>query len=198
MAQDEYQRGKAGTQYAEREADAPLVVRKASYISSMASSQLLKFLIVGALGVVVNLLVMALVFQTKGYRDWRASAIASTVAAVHNYLWNNYWTFADQRRTGRALVRGVFLYLPMSAAGVGITTLTYSILTQASFRAHFGTSSLYLYGAQLVSISFGTYLNYTLNKFFTWRSGDEGSKPGPKLHLGKVVSALSSSEELHD
>jgi putative flippase GtrA len=189
---------KAGTAYADDEAHVPCRESKASYISSIISSRLLKFLIVGAIGVIVNLLVMALVFQTMGYRDWRASGIASTIAAVGNYVLNNYWTFADQRRTGRALFRGVFLYLAMSGAGVGITTLTYSILTRASFRAHFGTSSLYLFGAQIVSISFGTFLNYNLNKFFTWRSGDDLSKSLPTLHLDKVVSALSPSDELHD
>jgi putative flippase GtrA len=146
---------------------------KGSYLGSIASSRLVKFLAVGSLGVVVNLVVMALVFRVAGFRDWRASAIASTVAALHNYFLNNHWTFADRRRSGSALFSGALLYLPMSAAGVAITTITYSILTQARFRAHFGASSLYLYAAQLISISFGTYLNYTLNKFFTWRTDDK-------------------------
>jgi putative flippase GtrA len=143
-----------------------------SYLGSLASSRLMKFLAVGGIGVVVNLLAMALIFHVTGYRDWRASAIASTIAALHNYFLNNYWTFADRRRSGSALLSGALLYLPMSAAGVAITTVTYSILTHARFRAYFGTSSLYLYAAQLVAISFGTYLNYSLNKFFTWRSDD--------------------------
>jgi putative flippase GtrA len=146
---------------------------KGSYLGSIASSRLFKFLAVGSLGVVVNLVVMALVFRVAGFRDWRASAIASTVAALHNYFLNNHWTFADRRRSGSALFSGALLYLPMSAAGVAITTVTYSILTQARFRAHFGASSLYLYAAQLISISFGTYLNYTLNKVFTWRTDDK-------------------------
>lgn len=151
---------------------------KGSYLGSIASSRLIKFLAVGGLGVFVNLLVMAVVFKVTGYRDWRASAIASTVAALHNYFLNNHWTFADRRRSGSALFSGALLYLPMSAAGVAITTVTYSILTRARFRAHFGTSSLYLYAVQLVAISFGTYLNYSLNKLFTWRSDDvvEGLK----------------------
>jgi putative flippase GtrA len=145
---------------------------KGSYLGSIASSRLIKFLAVGGLGVFVNLLVMAVVFKVTGYRDWRASAIASTVAALHNYFLNNHWTFADRRRSGSALFSGALLYLPMSAAGVAITTVTYSILTLARFRVHFGTSSLYPYAVQLIAISFGTYLNYSLNKLFTWRSDD--------------------------
>jgi putative flippase GtrA len=144
---------------------------KASCMGSIASSRFFKFLVVGGIGVVVNLLMMALLIQVGYARDWRASAIASAVAALHNYLLNNHWTFSDRRRNGRALLNGAFTYIPMAAVGIAITTVSYSILSQARLRNNFGTSSIYLLGAQLVSILFGTYLNYTLNKFFTWRLG---------------------------
>ncbi len=144
---------------------------KDSYLASIVSNRLFKFLVVGALGVGVNLLVMALLIQAGYLRDWRASTIASAIAALHNYLLNNHWTFGDRRRNGRALINGAFLYLPMAAAGIAITAVSYSILTHARVRNNFGTSSFYLLGAQLVSILFGTYLNYNLNKVFTWRLG---------------------------
>jgi len=144
---------------------------KASYLSSIASSRLFKFLVVGGIGVIVNLLVMTSLIQVGYSRDWRASAIASAVAALHNYLLNNHWTFSDRRRDGRALVNGAFLYLLMAAVGIAVTTVSYSILTRPRFLHNFGTSSLYLLGAQLVSILFGIYLNYNLNKAFTWRWG---------------------------
>ena len=57
-----------------------------SYLGPLALYRLIKFLAVGGIGVVVNLLAMALMFQVTGYRDWRASAIASTIAALHNYF----------------------------------------------------------------------------------------------------------------
>ena len=142
---------------------------KASYLALIASSRLLKFLVVGGIGVFVNLAVMALLIQAGFSGDWRTSAIASVAGALHNYLLNNHWTFSDRRRNGRALLNGAFLYLPMSAVAIAITTVSYSILSQARFRTSLGASSLYLLGAQLVSILFGTYFNYNLNKLFTWR-----------------------------
>jgi len=142
---------------------------KASYLAAIASSRLLKFLVVGGVGVFVNLAVMALLIQSGFSGDWRTSAIASVAGALHNYLLNNHWTFSDRRRNGRALLNGAFLYLPMSAVAIGITTVSYSILSQTRFRTSLGTSSFYLLGAQLVSILFGTYFNYNLNKVFTWR-----------------------------
>lgn len=146
---------------------------KESYMGSIASSRLLKFVVVGGIGIVVNLAVMAVLIQVGYARDWRPSAIASAVAALHNYLLNNHWTFRDRRRNGRALLNGAFLYFSVAAVGITVTTVSYFILSQARFRSNFGTSSLYLLGAQLVSILLGTYLNYTLNMSFTWRLGRE-------------------------
>ena len=142
---------------------------KASYLAAIVSSRLLKFLVVGGVGVFVNLAVMALLIQAGFSGDWRTSAIASVAGALNNYLLNNHWTFSDRRRNGRALLNGVFLYLPMSAVAIVMTTVSYSILSQVRFRASLGTSPLYLLGAQLVSILFGTYFNYNLSKLFTWR-----------------------------
>jgi putative flippase GtrA len=142
---------------------------KASCLAAIATSRVLKFLVVGGIGVFVNLAVMALLIQTGFSGDWRTSAIASTAGALHNYLLNNHWTFSDRRRNGRALLNGAFLYLPMSAVAIAITTVSYSILSHVRFRTSLGTSSLYLLGAQLVSILCGTYFNYALSKTFTWR-----------------------------
>jgi putative flippase GtrA len=154
----------------------PFVCRgsgKDSYLASIASNQLFKFLIVGAFGVVVNLLLMVLLIQAGNLRDWRASTIASAIATLHNYLLNNRWTFGDRRRNGRALFNGAFLYFPVAALGIALTAMSYSMLTHLRFRTSFGTSPLYLLGAQLVSILFGTYLNYSLHTLFTWRRGSD-------------------------
>jgi putative flippase GtrA len=140
-----------------------------SCISLIASSRLLRFFVVGGMGVVVNLVTMALLMQSGFSGDWRTSAIANVVATLHNYLLNNHWTFSDRRRNGRALLHGAFLYFSVAAVGIAISTVFYSILSQAHFRNNFGTSSLYLLAAQLVSIFVGSYFNYTLNKSFTWR-----------------------------
>ena len=142
---------------------------KASFLGAIASSRLLKFLVVGGIGLFVNLGVMALLIGAGFSGDWRTSVIASVAGALNNYFLNNHWTFNDRRRNGRALFNGAFLYLPMSAVAISVTTVAYSILSQARFRTIFGTSPLYLLGAQLVSILFGTYLNYRLHNIFTWR-----------------------------
>jgi len=139
-----------------------------SRVSLVVSSRLLRFLAVGGIGIVVNLSAMSLLIQSGFSRDWRASAVANVVATFHNYLLNNHWTFGDRRRNGRALLHGAFRYFSVAVVGIAISTVSYSILSQLHFRNNFGTSSLYLLGIQLVSILLGTYLNYNLNKVFTW------------------------------
>lgn len=161
-------------------------------ISSRGSRRFLKFLVVGGIGVFVNLMAMAAIIRVTGCRDWRASAAASLVAALHNYFLNNGWTFHDRRRSGRALFNGVFLYLPMSAAGIATTAVVFSFLSGPRFHANPGTSSsFHLLEIQLVSILFGTYLNYSLNKLFTWRrSTPNAAAECPARNAPAVIDAV--------
>lgn len=140
-----------------------------SPLSKKVSTRFLKFLVVGGSGVFVNLLAMALLLRSIGWRDWRVSAMASVIAALSNYLLNNHWTFSDRRRTGRALSGGVFLYLIMSGVGIAVTAAIYAGLTRIRFAAGPMTSYVQLMGIQLIAIAAGTYLNYVLNNSFTWR-----------------------------
>lgn len=140
-----------------------------SSLGRKISGRFLKFLVVGGIGVIVNLVVLSLIIQLGGYVDWRASAIASGVAALHNYVLNNYWSFRDRRHIGSALFGGAITYLAMSTIGIAATTTSYSILTAVLLRSSSVTSRTALLGAQLMSILFGTYLTYNLNRLFTWR-----------------------------
>jgi len=161
-----------------------------SYLGSKVSGRFVRFALVGGIGVFVNLLAMAQLLRLTGLRDWRASAMASVVAALHNYVLNNGWTFRDRRRTGRAFLSGAFVYLPMAAVGIAVTALVYSLFAGVGLRMGYGSSSWYLLGAQLIAILFGTYLNYSLNDSFTWRRNNHSSlkitvgAPGKSI-LGK-------------
>lgn len=146
-----------------------------SYLGSKVSGRFIRFVVVGGLGVFVNLLAMSLLLRLTGFRDWRASSMASLAAALHNYVLNNGWTFRDRRRTGRAFLNGAFVYLPMAALGIVVTAVVYSLLAGVGLRMGYGSSSWYLLGAQLIAILFGTYLNYSLNDSFTWRRKSRGS-----------------------
>jgi len=141
--------------------------------------RLLKFAIVGGIGTVVNLTVMAWLIHFTSLRDWRASAASTFAAVCNNFFVNNAWTFGDRMIRGLKLFKGYASYLLMSLAGLVVTTTVYATVTSwlsSSFRVPptASTSDSILILVQLISISFGTYTNYVLNKRFTW--GPRGSE----------------------
>ncbi len=130
----------------------------------------LKFSLVGATGIVLNLATMTLIVFEFGIKDWRASALASLVAMVSNYVLNNAWTFRDRARTGASLISGYFSYVVASLVGLGVTTGIFSALTEIFHRLLVRvTSNIGLLVCQLFAILVGSYFNYKLNKVLTWR-----------------------------
>lgn len=141
-----------------------------------------KFASVGLIGAIVNLCVLALLIQFTSLRDWRASVLSSLTAMTNNYVLNNAWTFGDRKIRGLKHFASCALYFLISFCGLGVTTAAYAAISYvlvSSFgvapRGQLPNSVLLL--IQLISISFGTYTNYSLNKHFTWRPQPQEPKP---------------------
>lgn len=73
-------------------------------------ARFLKYAIVGGSGVIVNLLVFLALVHSLGWRDWRGSAVATLVATVNNFGWNNAWTFRDRTHSGWRVLRGYLCF----------------------------------------------------------------------------------------
>jgi putative flippase GtrA len=137
-------------------------------------TRMVKFAVVGGIGVLVNLLVLALIQQVSGTRAWWTSLIANFVATLHNYIVNNLWTFGDCQHKGQKWLRGALLYFAVATVGIGLTTFCYGLFTghvaRQLLRDAIGTvPAWYALASQLVAIAIGTCLNYFLNKTITWR-----------------------------
>ena len=149
-------------------------VWRLSNIGQICSRRFLKFALVGASGVFVNLAVLALLSNTVALRDWRASALASLVANLGNYIMNNMWTYADRIHRRWALIPGYFSYLFMSLLGLSVSTATYAVLTWSLRRLTLPGSRLPSISAilfcQLAGVLAGTFFNYFMNTNITWRS----------------------------
>jgi putative flippase GtrA len=147
-----------------------------SRVGSLLSARFLKFGLVGGIGTVVNLTGMALIIRLIGWRDWRASALATSLAMLNNYVLNNAWTFRERMRRGIDFFRGYFLYVTVSLVGLLITTGVYtgaagglSILLHQRNETEIVPIRLLLL-CQFVAILFGSFLNYILSKTITWRT----------------------------
>src|SRR5262249_41261445 len=63
----------------------------------------LKFNAVGALGITVQLGVLALLKSGAGLRYLPATAIAVETAVLHNFMWHERWTWFERTRSTRGL-----------------------------------------------------------------------------------------------
>lgn len=163
------------------------------------SVRFVKFALVGASGTLVNLCAFIAFVKLFGLRDWRISALASLVANLTNYVFNNAWTFVDRGHRGWSLLRGYFSYLAFSLVGLSASTLTFAGLSRAfDFYLHPAQSSkesyIFALGFQFAAILVGTGFNYELNKRFTFRDKDVSARERSDLNVSlRSIGANSAA-----
>lgn len=119
--------------------------------------QLLRFCLVGASGVVVNLAVFALLFSVLDLHHLLAAVGAFVVAWSTNFVLNKHWTF---RRHGLGVVQQGARNLAVSVLGLGLNLLFLEGLVRLG---------LYEIVAQLCAIALVTPVNFLLNRRWTFR-----------------------------
>ena len=122
----------------------------------------ISFGLVGASGVVVQLLSTALLMGLFNLAFQQALPVAVITAASSNYLVNNALTFRDRRQSGRQLIKGLLKFLLVASlpalANVGLATSFYTLI-----QAH----ALW---AQLAGIVVVYVWNYAASSRFVWNS----------------------------
>jgi putative flippase GtrA len=84
--------------------------------------QLVKFVIVGAVGYVVNLAVYIALLKGADLHYLPAAACSFVVAVYNNYLWNRHWTFRKNR--GHLYHQGIrFFLVSVVALGINLALL---------------------------------------------------------------------------
>lgn len=142
-------------------------------VSRYMSVRIIKFVLVGASGVFINLCIFMALYQILGIQDWRISAVASLLSNLGNYISNNIWNFSGRRPQVWSMARGYASYLSVSLVGLFASILTFAVLLHGFHR--FFPSHLVRLGlkplvvVQLLSILVGTVFNYELNRRVNWR-----------------------------
>ena len=139
-------------------------------------SRFARYGLVGMMGMLVNLGVLAFLVRTCGLLDWRSSVIASLFSMLHNYVWNNCWTFSEYGRKGKGLALGFFSYAGACLLGMTLSTVLYSSLAKLVVFRHDLSPRLTLLTLlfiQFCSVSVGAYLNYRINRKITWPESDD-------------------------
>lgn len=121
-------------------------------------AKLIKFLLVGGLGLVVNSLALYVLHQLMRLPLVAASLLAVELAIVNNFLWNDRWTFGRNKLS----LRRFFQFNLVSCGGLVITTGTLWVLV-----THLAVPYLL---ANLVGIGLATCWNFGINLLWTWGS----------------------------
>ena len=133
-------------------------------IRLQSSKTFIKFAIVGASGVLVNLGFFTL-FLMMEINKYIASPVAIELSIIWNFLLNNYWTFRWRKTGSRTRIRGLKFNL-VSVISLGVSYGTFVALSSA-----FPDTMPQIH--QLIGIVPATLVNYFLNSYWTFRHVDE-------------------------
>lgn len=144
-----------------------------------------KFGVVGASGVIVNLAFVWLALGVMTHfglageagggetltQQAVASAIGILISVFTNFLLNDCWTWGDRgKETGRgALAARIFRYYLASGAAVLIQYGTVMAML------YLWDTNIYL--GQLAGIALGTLINFAINNFWTFRETPQSDPP---------------------
>lgn len=135
----------------------------AAWIRFQSSKVFIKFCLVGAAGVLVNLGLFTVLLRF-GVNKFVASPIAIQCSIVTNFFANNYWTFRRRNLVGALHARGLRFNV-VSILSLAISYLTFIILTHTFPRA---APQVH----QLIGIVPATLVNYFLNSYWTFRDAE--------------------------
>jgi len=115
--------------------------------------------------------VLALLVSAAGWAPVAAAVVATEVAILNNFLWNDRWTFRD-RCAGTGWPQRLLRYNGITLGGLAISVGVLAALLHF-FRMHYLV-------ANLVAIGAGVLWNYSVNSWLTW-VGDRGPQPHAAL-----------------
>jgi len=118
------------------------------------------FCIIGALGVLVNLLCLHIFLKLFEMGDLSSSVSSSCIAMLHNFVWNNNVTWREYKQ--EVLWKRIIQFPRFSlicGLGIAITAL---------FAQSFLFLGFNIYAGQLLGISAGISWNFFANSKWTW------------------------------
>lgn len=129
----------------------------------------LRFGLVGFSGVFVDMIVLYLLSDptTLAWNLTRSKIIASELAIVNNFLWNDLWTFGDisrSQRGNRTRFKRFIKFNVICLMGLILNVLILNLLYNA-----FGINR---YVANLIAIVLVTFWNFWINLKLSWRVTD--------------------------
>ncbi len=118
------------------------------------------FCLVGLSGVIVNVAALSLFIYLLHVREVPASILASFIAMVSNFIWNDRITWRDRSTKNYTTVVRLPMFVLISVVGITLTTLIMDGLHRLNIPVLIG---------QCVGIFVATFWSYHANNRFTWK-----------------------------
>ena len=126
---------------------------------SLFAKHALKYYVVGAIGVLVNLGLLYSLTEFVGLWYLVSYIIAISVSITLNFTFNKFWTFSDSKNSQRTLV--IYLkFVGVSLLGMGIQLGSVYLLVE--------TLLVYYMLAALISIGIASGINFIINRRWTF------------------------------
>lgn len=134
---------------------------------SFPLKRFLRFGVVGSSGVIVDMLMLYLLHDPTmlGLGLTRSKILASELAIVNNFIWNDRWTFRDfskQQQGGRQQLKRFLKFNLICLMGLILNVLLLNLLFNG-FHVHYQV-------ANLIAIAAVTAWNFWINLKLNWRS----------------------------
>jgi dolichol-phosphate mannosyltransferase len=140
--------------------------------STLPSSRLFRFCVVGATGVIVDMALLYVLSDPSmfGFGLTRSKIVAAEVALASNFLLNDAWTFADHNEPGLSSKFRRFLgFNAICSVGILLNVLLLNLL--------FNFAGLNRYVANAIAIAIVTVWNYALSRKLNWSALPSPTRP---------------------
>jgi dolichol-phosphate mannosyltransferase len=125
-------------------------------------TRFVKFCLVGASGVLVNMGLLWLLTEFAGLFYLLSAAISIESSILSNFMLNDAFTFPDRRSKGvKNLLRRLLKFNTVSLAGLGMNMAVLWLLTDIL--------GVYYLLSNLCGIALATLWNYIVNFWWTWK-----------------------------
>ncbi|MEI2692940.1 MAG: GtrA family protein [Anaerolineae bacterium] len=144
------------------------IIHRASTVTGVHPKEItrfLKFAIVGAIGMVVDLAVLTFAREVLGLSLSLAVGLGFSVAVVSNFTWNCLWTFPESQARPIATQLGQFTFINL--IGLALNELIVLGLHPLFSKALVDPPA-YL-AAKVIAIGVVLFWNYGANRIWTYR-----------------------------
>jgi len=131
------------------------------FMGGVIPTRFIAFSLVGAVGLLVHLLVLSILFKGIGTTFLVAQSTATVVAVTSNYVLNNLLTYRDRRLRGMQFVRGWLSFALACSVGA---------FANVGIAAYLYQNEGYWVGSAIAGVMVAAVWNYAVTAVYTWRS----------------------------